>query len=46
MIMGILTAVLIVMFMGIVGWAYSARRRDDFADASQLPLVSDIEVAP
>ena len=38
MIMGILTAVLIVVFIGIVAWAYSSRRRVDFADAAQLPL--------
>lgn len=38
MIMGILTAVLIVIFLGIVGWAYSSRRRVDFMEAAQLPL--------
>ena len=41
MIMGILTAVLIVLFLGIVGWAYSSRRRDDFADAARLPLTEE-----
>lgn len=38
MIMGILTAVLILIFLGIVAWAYSGHRRADFADAAQLPL--------
>ncbi len=38
MITGILTALLIVMFCGIVGWAYSGRRRDDFAAMARLPL--------
>lgn len=38
MIMGILTAVLIVIFLGIVAWAYSSRRRADFSEAAQLPL--------
>jgi cytochrome c oxidase cbb3-type subunit 4 len=38
MIMGILTAILLVMFLGIVAWAYSGRRQADFADAAQLPL--------
>jgi cytochrome c oxidase cbb3-type subunit 4 len=42
MIMGILTAVLLVLFLGIVGWAWSRRRRDDFAAAAGLPLVEDI----
>ena len=42
MIMGILTAVLIVLFLGIVAWAYSGRRRADFADAANLPLAEDI----
>jgi len=43
MIMGILTAVLLVLFLGIVGWAYSSRRREDFADAARLPLVDDTQ---
>jgi cytochrome c oxidase cbb3-type subunit IV len=38
MIMGLVTALLILVFFGIVGWAYSARRSVDFAEAAQLPL--------
>jgi len=38
MILGIFTAVLLVMYLGIVAWAYSGRRRADFAAAAQLPL--------
>lgn len=38
MITGILTAILLVMYLGIVVWAYSGRRRSDFAAAAQLPL--------
>ena len=41
MIMGILTAILLVLFLGIVAWAYSSRRRDDFATAARLPLAED-----
>jgi cytochrome c oxidase cbb3-type subunit 4 len=41
MILGILTAVLIVLFLGIVAWAWSRRRRDDFAAAAFLPLLED-----
>ncbi|MEP6938574.1 MAG: cbb3-type cytochrome c oxidase subunit 3 [Rudaea sp.] len=46
MIMGILTAVLMVMFVGIVLWAYSSRRRADFDDAARLPLLADGEASP
>lgn len=38
MITGIFTAVLIVLFCGIVGWAYSNRRSDEFAALARLPL--------
>ena len=41
MIMGILTAILIVLYFGIVGWAYSRRRAEDFAAAARLPLCDD-----
>jgi len=41
MIMGILTAILIVLYFGIVGWAYSRRRATDFAEAAHLPLQDD-----
>ena len=41
MIMGIITALLLVLFLGIVAWAYSSRRNDDFADAASLPLHDD-----
>ena len=44
MIMGILTAILIVLYFGIVGWAYSRRRADDFAEAARLPLHDDDSV--
>jgi cbb3-type cytochrome oxidase subunit 3 len=45
MIMGILTAVLIVLYCGIIGWAYSARRRDEFALMASLPL-AETETRP
>ena len=44
MMMGILTGVLLVMFLGIVAWAYNGRRRDDFADAAALPLTEDVHL--
>ena len=38
---GIVTAILIVLFAGIVAWAWSHRRRADFEAASKLPLEED-----
>lgn len=41
MITGIVTAVLIVCFCGIVGWAYSSRRRSEFDLMASVPLNDD-----
>ena len=38
MIMGILTAVLIVIFSAIIGWAYSGRRKNEFEAMARVPL--------
>ena len=38
MLSGIFTAFLILLFLGIVAWAYSVDRRLDFSQAAQLPL--------
>lgn len=38
MISGIVTASLLLAFIGIVAWAYSARNRARFDAAAQLPL--------
>ncbi len=35
------TLVMFVLFIGIVVWAWSQRRRGDFADAAQLPFIDD-----
>ncbi|MCS4503174.1 hypothetical protein KBTX_02936 [wastewater metagenome] len=35
---GIITAVLMAAFIGIIGWAYSKRRKKDFDHAARLPL--------
>ncbi|WP_353252371.1 cbb3-type cytochrome c oxidase subunit 3 [Salinisphaera sp. PC39] len=37
-LMGLVTLVFLVIFVGIVFWAYSGRRRKDFDEASRLPL--------
>lgn len=41
MISGILTAILLVTFLGLIAWAWSKRRARDFSDASKLPLEED-----
>ncbi len=38
---GLLTLVLMTLFIGMVLWAYSRRRREDFDAAAQLPLEDD-----
>jgi len=38
MLSGITTSLLIILFMAIVGWAYSRRRQQDYLEAANLPL--------
>ncbi len=38
---GVITGVLLVMFVGLCLWAWSARRKEDFAQAARLPLDDD-----
>ena len=38
---GIVTAILIVVFIGMVLWAYSSRRRERFDAAARVPLEED-----
>jgi cytochrome c oxidase cbb3-type subunit 4 len=40
-ITGIVTALLIVIFCGIVGWAYSSRRHREFELMANMPLIDD-----
>lgn len=35
---GLLTLLLLILFIGIVIWAYSSKRRKDFDEAARLPL--------
>ena len=37
-LMGLVTLVFLVVFLGIVAWAYSSRRRADFDEAARLPF--------
>ncbi len=41
MISGIITATLLLAFIGIGVWAWSPRNRAGFADAARLPLDED-----
>ena len=41
---GVMTAILIVLFLAVWIWAYSSRRRKHFDEAAQLPLEEDREV--
>ena len=43
MISGIVTAVLLVCFLGGWIWAWSAKRKREFDEAAQLPLSDDLE---
>lgn len=38
---GVVTAVLLVLFIALVLWAYSRKRHDDFASLARLPLEDD-----
>ena len=43
---GIVTAVLMALFIGLVVWAYSSRRRADFDAAARMPLDDDLDPPP
>jgi cytochrome c oxidase cbb3-type subunit 4 len=38
---GLMTALLMALFVGLVLWAYSRRRQADFTAAAALPLEDD-----
>ena len=46
MISGIVTAVFIVVFIGIVWWAYSRGNKQRFEDAGRLPFEEDDAQVP
>ena len=43
MVSGIVTVVLLVLFVAGWIWAWSPRRRKSFDEAAQLPLEDDVE---
>ncbi|ALM51578.1 CcoQ/FixQ family Cbb3-type cytochrome c oxidase assembly chaperone [Halomonas huangheensis] len=42
---GIVTAILLIAFLGLIAWAWSRRRKADFDEAAQLPFADDELVA-
>lgn len=38
---GILTAILMILFAGIVWWAYSGRQKERFDEAANLPFADE-----
>jgi len=45
-ISGIFTALLILVFTGVVVWAWNSRRRSSFDEAARLPLEEDTGKIP
>ncbi|GAA3906532.1 CcoQ/FixQ family Cbb3-type cytochrome c oxidase assembly chaperone [Halomonas cibimaris] len=43
---GVVTLVLLIAFVGIIGWAYSKRRKPDFDEAANLPFADDDDEPP
>jgi cytochrome c oxidase cbb3-type subunit 4 len=41
----LITLITFLTFVGIVGWAYSSRRRQAFSEAASIPLDDDIPLA-
>jgi cytochrome c oxidase cbb3-type subunit IV len=41
---GVVTAILIVLFVGVWAWAWSSRRKSQFDQMARLPLEEDPEV--
>jgi cytochrome c oxidase cbb3-type subunit 4 len=37
-----MTVVMLVVFIGIVGWAYSGKRRAQFDEAARVPFEDDV----
>jgi cbb3-type cytochrome oxidase subunit 3 len=43
MLSGIMIALLLLLFLGIVGWAFDGAKRRDFERAALLPLLHEID---
>lgn len=42
----LMTVVMLIVFLAIVAWAYSGRRRADFEEAARVPFEEDTFTAP
>jgi cytochrome c oxidase cbb3-type subunit IV len=38
---GLLTAILLVLFIGLVAWTWSRKRKKEYDEAAQMPLDDD-----
>ena len=45
-LMGVVTAIMMVIFVGVVVWAYVLRKSTDFDQAARLPLQEDAPQHP
>jgi cytochrome c oxidase cbb3-type subunit 4 len=46
MLHSIWTVLLVLIFIGIVAWAYSGKRKVAFEEAARLPLEDDHDLGP
>ena len=37
------TVLVFVVFLGVVAWAWSGKRQDEFDEAARIPLEDDVE---
>ncbi len=42
----VMTVISLSTFIGILWWSFSARRRNDFAEAERIPFADDFMDAP
>ena len=38
---GVVTLLLIILFLWMIRWAYSSRRKQDFNEAAAMPLIAE-----
>lgn len=41
LLQGIYTIIVMIVFVGIVAWAWSSKRKKDFDDAAKIPFQDD-----
>jgi cytochrome c oxidase cbb3-type subunit 4 len=40
-VMGVITAILLVAYLGVLAWVYNRARKPQFDEAARLPLLYD-----